>query len=424
MTGRVKRIPSDLTISQQLMRPLFLNQIIFAGFMACTSIFYFLDVLGYEDFKAPNSMFVINQAELLLVAKCQRYYCLGHACLVTGMLAGMNYNQKKEYYINQKDLSNFLLVASFTSLILSGIFQRVGGLSQFYGQFKALSFVASTLTLAYSIPRKRLFNIITSSILYLLNLYESLLSGYKEPVIVSILVLGVFLYPSYKKLVSITFIPLLVMAFVILPRFNTVFRELAWTGEESTEEAYESALEAALNDNNPYEDDSNWGFLSGRLSEISLFTKYVKSTPDEVPYYGMIPIRQSVSAIIPRFLWPGKPVPEELVMERAYRADIVSRNSNVSAKPQFIADAYLSLGTIGVILFLFLYGLIAQRISVRAEHLFGGYLLGSALIYSGLFQLFWRGLSFEFLINNIFWAYISMWMIFRVLRATHVINKY
>ena len=45
----------------------------------------------------------------------------------------------------------------------------------------------------------------------------------------------------------------------------------------------------------------------------------------------------------------------------------------------------------GVAVFLFIYGAVAQLISIKAEELFGGYILGTALIFSGLFQILWRG---------------------------------
>src|SRR6185437_4704418 len=108
----------------------------------------------------------------------------------------------------------------------------------------------------------------------------------------------------------------------------------------------------------------------------------------------------------------------DMVMERVYDAGVIRRGSTVSAKPAFIVDAYLSGGTIGVFIGLFLYGAIVQLISLKAEYLFGGYILGTALIFSGLFQIFWRGLSFEFLINSVFWSYISMIVIFKILRRT------
>jgi hypothetical protein len=95
----------------------------------------------------------------------------------------------------------------------------------------------------------------------------------------------------------------------------------------------------------------------------------------------------------------------------------------VSAKPAYIVDAYLSWGIPGIIIGLFLYGAIAQLISMQAEYLFGGYTLGTALIFSGLFQIFWRGLSFEFLVNSVFWSYISMFIIFRILRYSGVLEE-
>ena len=110
-------------------------------------------------------------------------------------------------------------------------------------------------------------------------------------------------------------------------------------------------------------------------------------------------------------------------MERVYNAGVINRNSNVSAKPAFVADAYLCFGPFGIFLFLFIYGALAQVISMKAEELFGGYILGTALIFSGLFQIFWRGLSFEFLINSVFWSYVSMIIIQKILISSSVLRE-
>jgi glycosyltransferase involved in cell wall biosynthesis len=110
--------------------------------------------------------------------------------------------------------------------------------------------------------------------------------------------------------------------------------------------------------------------------------------------------------------------------ERVYKAGVIMRGSTVSAKPAFIVDGYLSGGLIGIFISLFVYGAIAQLISNKAEHLFGGYILGSALIFSGLFQIFWRGLSFEFLINSVFWSYVSMIILHRVLLRVKILKKH
>jgi len=109
-------------------------------------------------------------------------------------------------------------------------------------------------------------------------------------------------------------------------------------------------------------------------------------------------------------------------MQRVYDAGVINRNSSVSAKPAYIVDGYLSGGLLGVFLSLFIYGAAAQLISQKAEQLFGGYTLGTALIFSGLFQIFWRGLSFEFIINNVFWSYVSMIVIAKILRSRNILK--
>jgi len=188
------------------------------------------------------------------------------------------------------------------------------------------------------------------------------------------------------------------------------------------DDAYKVALDATIS-NDQSEDDSEWGFFVNRLSEVDMFTTYVQSTPKNIDYYKFELLKQSAIAVIPRAFWPSKPSTEELVMERVYDAGVIRRGANVSAKPAFIVDAYLSYGIPGIIIALFLYGAAAQWISLKAEYLFGGYTLGTALIFSGLFQIFWRGLSFEFLVNSVFWSYISMLAIFRLFRYTGILKE-
>ncbi|SDQ00425.1 hypothetical protein SAMN05428975_5389 [Mucilaginibacter sp. OK268] len=421
LSGWVKPIPADRSIAGQLMRPIFLVQIIFAGYMACTSIFYFMDVMGYENF-VKQGYILVDHEKLLLTAQCQRYYCLGHASLVLGILIFMDYPVKKIYHVDTEKLTRLLMLFAMVSFPVSILFLKIPGLSQFYNQLNSLSFIAGTLALAFAIPLKKVGNTLVCIGFYCFNFYQSLISGFKEPIIVSVMVLGIFLYPSYKKAVTLTFIPLLLLLFVFLPTYNRVFRQNAWAGNSNASEASQLALDATLN-NDVEDDDSNWSFLVNRLSEIDMFTHFVQSTPKQVNYYGFTLLKQSGTAIIPRIFWRSKPITEEMIMERVYNAGVINRFSNVSAKPAFIVDAYLSGGALGILLCLFAYGAIAQLIALQAEKLFGGYVLGTALIFSGLFQFFWRGLSFEFLVNSLFWSYITMLVIHKILTATNILQK-
>ena len=420
LTGKIKPLPKDRTFAEQLMRPIIIVQIIFAGFMACSSIFYFLNVLGYKYLSKASGLLVFDEDILVVTAKCQQYYCLGHAAFVSGILIFMKYPVKKKYYVEGDAIANLLLLTALILFPVSLLFLRLPGLSQFYYQCSSLSFIAGTLALAFAIPLKKYTNTLVCLGLYIFNFYQALTSGYKEPVIISVLVLGVFLYPNYKKIVTIVFGPALIMLFLILPTYVNSFRGNVWAEGEEAGAASQAALDAALNDEN---DDTNWNFLVYRLSEVDMFTKFVKSTPEDVDFYGFRLLKQSGIALVPRIIWPSKPSTEELVMQRVYDAGVVNKNSTVSAKPAFIVDAYLSFGATGILVFLFLYGAAAQFIAVKAEELFGGYVLGTALIYSGLFQLLWRGLSFEFLINNVFWSYVSMWIVFKILTSRNILKK-
>ncbi len=426
LTGKLKQLPTDRKISEQLMRPIFLVQIVFAGYMCCTSIFYFFDVLGYQNFHKNPIATLIDQNRLMLTAQCQRYYCLAHASFVTGVSIFMNYPSKRRYYVSQEKIANLLLITALISLPVSIAFYMIPGLSQFYFQLGSLSFISGTLAFAYAIPLKKMGNTLICIILYLFNFYQALISGYKEPIIISVMVLGIFLYPNYKKTVTYFFVPFLFVLFLLLPTYNKVFRENSWTEQTDQDEARSLAIDAALkgNDNKLNgQDDTNWDFYAYRLSEIDMFTLFVKSTPAHIGYYGLKILGQSITAIVPRVFWPSKPVTEDMVMGRVYDAGVVNRGSDVSAKPAFVVDAYLSGGPLAIVFCMFIYGAAAQLLSIYAEKLFGGYVLGTALIFSGLFQILWRGLSFEFLINSVFWSFVTMLIIFKIFKTYKIIQQ-
>ncbi|MEX8548202.1 MAG: exosortase Y-associated Wzy-like protein [Mucilaginibacter sp.] len=421
ISGWVKPIPKDRSLSEQLMRPLFLTQLIFAGYMCCTTLFYYLDALGYENFHQMNRLFKPDPKKLMMIAECQRYYCLGHAAFITGTLLFMNYPVQKKYQLQNISLADFLLYVAIITVPVAILFTAIPGLNQFSAQFSTLSFIAGALALAFAIPIRKTPNIIISGVLFGFNFYKSVLSGYKEPIILSFLVLAIFLFPFYKRIVILVFVPLLFLVFAVLPTYNQVFRQNAWSGNLSAEDASKVALDAALS-NSLEAKDSNWSFLVFRLSEIDMFVKYIQSTPKYTGFYGMKMIGQSFQSLIPRAFWPGKPNTEDLVMERAFNAGIAAKGMNVSAKPALIADAYLFEGEFGIFFILLLYGAVNQFIALKAESLFGGYVLGTALIYSGLFQIMWRGLSFEFLFNSVFWSYISMLLIAKLLYGTRILK--
>lgn len=420
LTGQIVPLPDDRSFANQIMRPIILVQIIFAGYMCCTSIFYYMSLLGYTNFEATR-FFLPDQDKLQLAAKCQRYYCLGHAAMVSGILFVMQYPKQPKYKVQPEKLFKMLYYATIFSFPLAIAFSKVPGLSQYAHQFRSLSFIASALGLAFAIPQKKIKNIAVCLLFYSLNFYAAMASGFKEPIILSVLVLGIFLYPTYKRIVLIVFVPAMLLLFLVLPTYVGVIRQNSWAGGEDANAATSAALDAAINQG-ANADESTWTFLTNRFSEIDMFTGFIENTPEKIGYYHFELVKQSLIALVPRIFWPSKPVTEQMVMKRAYDAGVISPYSNVSAKPAYIVDAYLSWGGWGVFVFLFIYGAAAQGISQKAESLLGGYILGTALVFSGLFQIFWRGLSFEFILNSVVWSYITMLILAALLRRINIVE--
>ena len=108
-------------------------------------------------------------------------------------------------------------------------------------------------------------------------------------------------------------------------------------------------------------------------------------------------------------------------MERVYNAGVVSKNSSASAKTRPVVDAYLSAGTIGVLISLFIYGLTTQWLCNKAESLFGGYQVGCIIVFNGLFQGLWRGNNLEFLLSSIFWSYILMFLVYLLFKSRTIL---
>ncbi|MFD2288836.1 hypothetical protein GJU39_05975 [Pedobacter petrophilus] len=422
--GFIKKLPDDLPLFEQLLRPVFFLQIVFAGYMACTSIFFYINTLGYEYFSYVGNKSFISEDIYKSIALCQRYYVLGHAALTHGLLAAMSDPQEKKYRIYAPSMSNLLLGISVLCLPIGYLFSKVGSLNQFSIQLNGLSFVAGTIALAFAIRENKRVNLLASSGLFGLNMLSALNSGFKEPIIICALLLGIFLLPVYGKRVLPVLFSVLLVLFFVLPTFIGNFRKIQSEGVDAST-ARDKSLDQIINNDNLAKDlqEDNWEFLTGRLSEISMFIKYTESTPYFIPYYKTSLFTNALQTIIPRFFWPNKPDVEQMVMDRVYAARVVDQQSVVSAKPAFIVDCYLSYGGIGIWIGLFLYGFIAQRLSAMAERMFAGYFMGTAVMFAGLFQILWRGNSLEFLVNAVFWSLITMFIIQKIFKARGILYK-
>ncbi len=416
-------ISTDLDANKQIMRPIFFTQLIFAGFMCSTSIFYFLNHLGYEYLERVNVP-MLNDPQIYLIAECQRLSVLGHAALVTGLIWNTKYhNPEKKFKLNPDlNIDRLLIQISIAAYLAGMAFRKIPAISQFSVGLTNMAIICAAFLVVKGVTNKKPGLLITGGILVTVNLINASLSGFKEPILTSILVMGCLFFPYYKRMVLLIGIPVMYGLFYILPTYVSIIRSQSWNGEISATEASSGALQNLFDaDNDQNLNQTNWAFLTNRFSEIDMFTKFVDNTPKHIDYYGLEIIVNSIKVIIPRFLWPSKPSIETLSMERVYNAGVVSRDSSVSAKPRPVVDAYLSAGTIGVVICLFIYGFSTQWLCNKAESLFGGYQVGSIIIFNGLFQGLWRGNNFEFLVSSIFWSFILMLLMYLFFKSRAIL---
>lgn len=417
----------DLPVHRQIMRPIFLQQFIFAGFMCCTSIFFFLDTIGYEYLEKVREVNVLlEHNSISTIAKCQRLFVLGHASLITGILflqdRHLKSRPKYTYSTNNNEIS-WIMKVCIIAFILSAIMQRAPGLFQFsIGLYNVAIFCGSVVFIKGI--RERKFNLFAfGGGVFLANMINSTLTGFKEPILVNFIILTCLVYPYYKKTVIAVAIPLFMALFYILPTYASIVRGQSWSGEVSAEEARATAFETLLSNDKSELNETNWIFLTNRFSEINMFTEFVESTPKQISYYNWDIVENSIISLIPRVLWKDKPITENLAMERVYNAGVIDTESSVSAKTRPIVDGYLSRGTVGVFLYMLFLGIVSQALSNKAENLFGGYEIGCVIMFNGFNQILWRGETMEFLINSTFWSFVAMMVVFYLLRLGNYIDR-
>jgi hypothetical protein len=243
----------------------------------------------------------------------------------------------------------------------------------------------------------------------------------KEATLVIFSFLLINLFPRYKKSVIGFGLPLLYFYLMFLPTFNSEYRKLAWYGGVPPKEAMLQAIESIRSGEVDYK-KSNWDFLTIRLSEISMFTIFTGNVPRNRPFYGSEILESALTTLVPRIVWPDKPIADDAPMQRTYENGALSMDSvGTSAKPHFIVDAYLSGGELTIFMALFLFGLAATQLSMIAEKLFGGYVLGSCIIFNSFFYVFMKGNCFENVFNPIFYGYVLMLAVHQVFIRTGIV---
>lgn len=417
--GWLKPIPSDLSFGQQLFRPLFLGQILLMSYTAITPIFYFLNVNGYYFFE--RYLFYPDVMLIEKVAKCQAYIVLAHAAYVTGLFIKTDYGKRVSPYVAQVNADVYLYIS---------IIFFVANIVVSYTPFRQMSiylitFSALSTTQYFFTSLKEKTNVPLAFAFFILIFIASLFTGMKEASVLVLSFLFFNLYSIYKTKIVLVALPVLFGYLYILPAINKEFRMLNWYSGVSALDAYEQILSEDYLSELDFKSE-NWEFLTERSSEMGMFVKYVEYVPERRGFYNFEIVESGLMTLIPRFVWPEKPVADKTAIQRAIDSGAFSRGFDeyTSAKPQIIADAYLSYGAIAISLAFFIIGYLSTRLSVYAEYLFGQYSLGTILIYHSCFYILNRGGCFENMFNSVFYGFFMMLLVHRVFLSYGLLTKY
>ncbi|MCK6601724.1 MAG: hypothetical protein L6Q77_07845 [Bacteroidetes bacterium] len=405
ISGLIVPHPPDRHWTQQIFRPVFLTQALFIGFTCISPLFYFADKLGFVffDWNPEN----VSSAEgLFYLAECQRLYLLGQIGYTIGLLSFSDYSAKPVWKLQIRNQTVVLLNLGLMLMVVSTGLAFVPGLEQLAKKFLVLGYVSVIFCLGVAINEHNRRMVWFSSLIVIFALGYSLLTGSKEDSIIVMVILGLILFPVFRLKIVIPGLIVIYLWFAIMPVFSVVYRNYGWFGGYGKIDAALMTIEdISAMPKSDYQ-AKNWAFFTKRFSEVSMFEVFRRNTPEFVDFYGFEIINNSILALIPRFVWPDKPIAEMVAMERVWEAGIVERDTAVSAKTHYFVDSYLSFGATGVFFFLLLLGSLTAYASVFTERLFGGYYWGSAIMFTGLFRILWTGTSFEFVFNAILYSFL------------------
>jgi hypothetical protein len=417
LAGKVKPLPEGKSFLDQLFRPIVFTHVIFAGYTALSSVFYFVATANQAATDTRASELVS------LIARAQCYYVLGHAALVVGILSFMEYRDSGRFFINSRLGANRILFGfSATFLVLSLLGLLFPSLYQLTFRLRSIAMVASVFSFALSLAHREGTHVTINAVVFSINFMLALMGGWKEEILVLMLLFLAAIFPFHKRLASALGVVVIVLFITVMPAYNKTFRQLAWFGNVAPAQAVKLAFQELTSGRVDIR-KSTTEFTTERLSEVNLFVKYLERVPSKRPFYGSQIILQTAANLVPRAFWPAKPNTEMVVMERVYENGLFRRGSRISAKPQFVVDSYLWWGIPGIIVGCFIYGALASLISRLCERWFGGYTMGSGVVYAALFQIFWRGNSFEFFFPTVFWSFATMFVLFYLGRNLGIFSQ-
>ncbi len=399
-SGKAGGVDTSVPWRLRIMHPVFLVHGIFAGYGFVTAIFPWLDLNGI----GPAGLAGITYGRIETAAEAQRYYVLAHASLALGLvIASRPARHQKRRFRWQGSNASLLLVVSALATLAGFIFGQLPGMGQLATVFSRLGLVAGASSLGPSLAASGRQWLPVSVAVNGVLLLIAAASGWKEEVLVLLILLSLATFPLFPKLSVAVGSLLFAASLIVLPVLSNSIRQTAWEEGSSKKEALLIGVDTLATSSTQDLVASSWIFATGRLSEAAMFMAYIESVNRGTQREGLAILRQALLAPVPRILWTGKPDLEKQVMQRAYHHGVISELSVVSAKPHPVVDAFLMGGQVGIFLTFLSLGALGSWAYLFCQSRFGGPFLGG-VFFIGLFSILWRGNCFEFMFGTLFWA--------------------
>lgn len=418
--GWANPLPKDLPFTKQFMRPFIFAHILCACYMCLTSVFYFLHYNGYYYFDIVD---VPDHLKIIKAAQSQQYYLLAHGAMATGLTFWMKGFGRGPYYAFPKNQNAPLFLRlTLIVFILMQILSILPFASAFKYNLSQLAILASLLFFVQALQEKK--HVFLAVLLLFVNMLLGALSGMKAATLIILLFLGAHYFSIYRWRTIIVGGFALWLWFSFIPTISYVVRQQAWFGGQTTTVALQNAI-SVIQSKTFDSRRLNWELLVFRSSEIAMFVRYIDHVPAKRDFYRFQIVNQALIGLLPKTMRSDGKSIDETAMERTLEVGIVDRKTDksTSAKPALVADAYMSGAEPAILITFFLFGFIATQLAKTCERLFGGYNLGSVLIFNGCFGIFQTGNCFENIPSSIFYGILTMYFMFFLLLEVKILQR-
>jgi len=417
-TRRFQVADEGVATRERLLRPMFMFNACFIAFHVLGGTCAALDASGYT-FLARTSL--PRETELASLAVAQQLMLLGQTGVNLGMVLAGTGRRAKVYEV--PPLKPYALTGlALGCLVAVSAIASFPALSNVVHKLLDLSLAAISLAIVVAIRDRRPDALSIPLLLLGLNIAEQLLSGWKASIVWVLVPIAAMLYPLMRRRILVAGAAFVVVWALYIYPFGLALRPMLWyegvDKDTAATLAWQRAIDLSMEDRLV----TLWGMLTLRANDLRHFRAYLNYVPEIHPFYGTAIVSDALIAAVPRVIWHDKPDMEAVSMQRVYATGIVVRETAVSAKPNIYQAGYMSWGGRGVLLASTVCGILMMFCSRLCERWFGGYTLGTCLIYSGLFgSVFSMPSSFEFVIGGLSSGLLMVVSLFVVGRGTGVI---